>query len=153
MVVAFTGHRPNKVGGYIVPNPRYRWITFEMEQALLSLEPHFVISGMALGVDQWAAELAIKMHIPFIAAVPCKGQDLLWPRESQEKYKMLLSKATEIVYVSHDPYKMEMMQKRNEWMVDHCNTLVAVWDGTPGGTGNCVKYAIEKGTHIVYIKP
>jgi uncharacterized phage-like protein YoqJ len=33
------------------------------------------------------------------------------------------------------------MQVRNEWMVDHCNDLLAVWDGSDGGTGNCVRYA------------
>jgi uncharacterized phage-like protein YoqJ len=34
-----------------------------------------------------------------------------------------------------------MLQKRNEWMVDHCDLLIAVWDGSEGGTANCVRYA------------
>jgi uncharacterized phage-like protein YoqJ len=33
------------------------------------------------------------------------------------------------------------MQIRNEWMVDRCDKLIAVWDGSKGGTGNCVDYA------------
>lgn len=38
-------------------------------------------------------------------------------------------------------YAPEKMQRRNEWMVDHCTEVVALWDGTPGGTANCLRYA------------
>jgi uncharacterized phage-like protein YoqJ len=33
------------------------------------------------------------------------------------------------------------MHARNAWMVDQCEALLAVWDGTPGGTSGCVNYA------------
>ncbi|WP_206759019.1 hypothetical protein [Anabaena azotica] len=39
--------------------------------------------------------------------------------------------------------------KRNEWMVDQCHRLVALHDGSTGGTGNCVNYAKSKKVHIV----
>lgn len=40
-------------------------------------------------------------------------------------------------------------------MVDHCNHLIAIWDGTPGGTFNCLKYAVAKLTqpYITIINP
>lgn len=38
-------------------------------------------------------------------------------------------------------------------MVDRCDRLIAVWDGSNGGTGNCVKYAKEVGKPIVVINP
>lgn len=31
------------------------------------------------------------------------------------------------------------MQKRNEYMVDLADKVVAVWDGSKGGTDNCEK--------------
>jgi uncharacterized phage-like protein YoqJ len=45
------------------------------------------------------------------------------------------------------------MQDRNIWMVDHCDALIAVWDGTSGGTANCVRYAQKVGKPIVFIDP
>jgi uncharacterized phage-like protein YoqJ len=43
--------------------------------------------------------------------------------------------------VSPGGFTSYAMQIRNEWMVDHCDLLVALWDGSPGGTGNCIRYA------------
>ena len=36
------------------------------------------------------------------------------------------------------------MQKRNEFMVDNSDLVVAVWNGTSGGTANCLAYMILK---------
>jgi uncharacterized phage-like protein YoqJ len=36
------------------------------------------------------------------------------------------------------------MQIRNEWMVDNAHIVLALWDGSSGGTGNCIKYANRK---------
>ncbi len=45
------------------------------------------------------------------------------------------------------------MQKRNEWMVDNCDMLVAVWDGTDGGTYNCIDYAKRMKKPRILIDP
>jgi uncharacterized phage-like protein YoqJ len=153
MIVAFTGHRPNKLGGYKIPNPTYNEIRFRIERKLIGLQPDKIISGMALGVDQWAAELAFALEIPFIAAIPFHGQESAWPTSSQETYKTLLKEAHEIVIVSEGGYSAHKMQIRNEGMVDHCDKLIAVWDGTPGGTANCVSYAKNKGKEIIRVNP
>jgi uncharacterized phage-like protein YoqJ len=55
--------------------------------------------------------------------------------------------------VTDAPYRAELMQIRNEWMVDRCDLLIAVWNGTPGGTANCVAYAKKEGCPIDYIDP
>lgn len=153
MIVAFTGHRPDKLGGYKLPNPTYIHVCKEIESNLKKLNPEKVISGMALGVDQWAAYIAYKLKIPFIAAVPFEGQEKAWPIKSQVTYNTLLSKASEKVIVCDGGYSSSKMQIRNEWMVDHCDILIAVWDGTPGGTANCVKYAQSVNKEIIFIDP
>lgn len=153
MIVAFTGHRPDKLGGYKLPNPTYLHVYKEIESNLKKLNPEKVISGMALGVDQWAAYIAYKLKIPFIAAVPFEGQEKAWPIKSQVTYNTLLSKASEKVIVCDGGYSSSKMQIRNEWMVDHCDILIAVWDGTPGGTANCVKYAQSVNKEIIFIDP
>ena len=45
------------------------------------------------------------------------------------------------------------MQKRNEYMVDLADRVIAVWDGSKGGTANCVKYAEKVGKEIIRIEP
>ncbi len=156
MIVAFTGHRPDKLGGYDLPNPTYISVCQKIEAALKELKPEKVISGMALGIDQWAAHIATKLGIPFIAAVPFIGQDGKWPTQSRKIYKILLAKASETVVVSEGAYSAAKLQIRNEWMVYQLgqdDKLIAVWDGTKGGTGNCVAYAESKKKTIYRIVP
>lgn len=38
-------------------------------------------------------------------------------------------------------YSPAKMQVRNMWMVEYSDAVLALWDGTTGGTGNCVEYA------------
>jgi len=45
------------------------------------------------------------------------------------------------------------MQARNTWQTDKADKLLAVFDGSSGGTGNCVKYAKSKGKTIILIDP
>jgi len=148
MIVAGTGHRPDKLGGYTQDN--FERLVTIAEKGLRGLKATKVISGMALGWDQALAQAAINLSIPFIAAIPFTNQDKFWNEASQAYNKLLLSKAIEIVNVSGmDDYKVEYMQKRNEWMVDNCDVLLSMFDGSSGGTKNCVDYAIKKDKRMV----
>jgi uncharacterized phage-like protein YoqJ len=153
MFVAATGHRPNKLGGYDFFNPQRVWIRNRIWEELTKLKPTACISGMALGIDQDFAWTAMWMGIPVLAAVPFAGQESQWPASSQEFYKELLVRCYHIEVVCQGGYAAWKMQKRNEWMVDHCQVLLAVWDGSSGGTGNCVGYANRVGRQMVRIDP
>jgi len=152
MIVSITGHRPDKLGGYKIPNPIYNSVIAGLDAAFEKLKPDFVITGMALGVDQWAAELCIKKKIKFIAAIPFNGQESVWPLHAQTKYSDILSKAHGAYVISPGAYSSQKMHARNEWMVDSSDVLAAVWDGTPGGTGSCVEYAKTKGRKIHWVQ-
>src|ERR1700723_3872457 len=104
MIIAMTGHRPEKLGGYILPNPIYIKVCREIERILLELKPTKVLSGMALGSDMWFAHIAYKLKIPFDAIVPCDGQELIWPAASQKTYNSLIKFASEVVVVSPGKY-------------------------------------------------
>lgn len=157
MKICFTGHRPNKLPnpktGYDTTNPTYTFLRRETEKWLLELKPDETISGMALGFDWIGAEVSIKLGIPFIAAVPFIGQESIWPEHSKKQYRELLAKAKEVVIVSEGSYSVEKMQVRNCWMVDHSDDVIACFDGTKGGTKNCVDYATKKGKRIYCIDP
>lgn len=68
-------------------------------------------------------------------------------------YRDTLKQADEVTYVSKETYTEGCMQKRNEYMVDQADYVYAVWNGTSGGTGNCVKYAKEQGVFIYIEDP
>jgi uncharacterized phage-like protein YoqJ len=108
---------------------------------------------MALGIDQDFARVCIEMRIPFIAAIPFVGQESNWPFESQQRYQEILSYAYCVYVVSGGGYAAWKMQTRNEWMVDNCDILIAVWDGSSGGTRNCINYANKVCRTIHRIEP
>lgn len=154
MKIAVTGHRPNKLGNeYSMDGPVSNRLSSSLADFVLSQKPEMLISGMALGVDMLFAKVAIEHNIPFTAAVPFIGQEQRWPQSSRDVYDRILSRASEVVVVCPGGYSAFKMQKRNEWMVDHCDLLVAVWDGSAGGTANCVKFAQSRGKEIFRINP
>jgi uncharacterized phage-like protein YoqJ len=153
VIVAVTGHRPDKIGGYNFYASKRVWIRDQLMAKLWQLKPVSAISGMALGVDQDFAYTCVWAGIPFLAAIPFVGQEAIWPEESRQLYNELLSRAYEKVVVSPGGYSAKKMQVRNAWMVNHCDVLIAVWDGSQGGTGNCVAYAQSVGRPIERINP
>jgi uncharacterized phage-like protein YoqJ len=155
MIISFTGHRNDKLGGWILPNPTYINVCKQTAKILRELNPDKCISGMALGYDQWGANICIKLGIPFIAAVPFEEQDKIWPEKSKRIYNTILEKAESIIIISEGGYHPSKMQIRNEWLVDQCDKLLACFDGSPGGTANCVKYAklVKKSEDIIFINP
>lgn len=151
VVLAMTGHRPDKLGGYHTPNPIYEAVVQGIYESFLDLRPNYVITGMALGVDQWAAELCVAMEIPFIAAVPFEGQEGKWPPRSKAKYHWLLTQAYQVYTICPGGYSPQKMQIRNEWMIRSCTNVLAVWNGTSGGTHNCLSYAFQTKKPVSFV--
>ena len=147
MIISGTGHRPDKLGGY--SDIAFNKLVKIAEEYLSENRPDKVISGMALGWDQALAQAAINLKIPFVAAIPFKNQECKWPNKSQTKYKTILAAASECVIVCEGEYAAWKMQVRNKYMVDNSDLVVAMFDGTTGGTANCVNYAISKNKQIV----
>lgn len=146
MIIAATGHRPEKLGGYTW---QVRAKLMQVATEYLAFQPRVseVISGMALGWDMAVAHAALNLGLPFVAAVPFPGQERRWPAETQAYYRKLLDRAAQVVTVS-PAYSDIAFQERNEWMVDYSHRIVALYDGSPGGTRNCVVYARAKGRTI-----
>jgi uncharacterized phage-like protein YoqJ len=151
MIIAGTGHRPDDLyGGYTDEGLQYLiWIA---ESALMRYKlihkQHVdrIIAGGALGWDTALACAAIKGGYPLSIYVPFVGQEKMWPEKSQNIYNKTLELADEVKIVCEGGYAAWKMQKRNEAMVNDCDRVLALWAGTPGGTGNCVNYAnkVEK---------
>ena len=154
----FTGHRPGKL-----PDSwgcRYDQLRRALREAILSAQKNgfdTFLSGMALGVDTWAAEevLALKaagVPVRLIAARPCPGQDSRWTQADRVRYRRNLAQA-DAVYTACDIYTPYCMGARNLWMVEHARRLIAVFDGTPGGTAHTIRLAEEHRLEIVCLSP
>jgi len=154
---AFTGHRPDKFPfGYDFNHPlcieirdRLRTaIEYEIKNGI----KHF-ISGMAMGVDLWAAEEVLKLkqeypHITLEAAIPCPAQSRKWPKKFQKIYSEILNLCDKKTIIS-TVYTPWVMQARNRYMVDKSSVLIAVYNGTSGGTQNTLLYAMSQNLRIV----
>ena len=137
-----------------------RWIRLKelFKRLLVENNCTEAITGMALGVDTIFALAVLELKdsgydIKLHCAIPCRNHSSKWINESVELYKKILARADVVKIVSDEDYKPWLMQKRNEYMVDISDKVIAVWDGTSGGTGNCVKYAEKINKEIIKINP
>ncbi|MGM7720592.1 SLOG family protein [Metabacillus sp. Hm71] len=160
--LCFTGNRPNKLYGYDPKSEGNQKLLWKLRDEIINhIQIHNTdtfITGMALGIDMWAARIVLKLKetypgIKLIAAVPCKNQTNKWPENSQKEWKSIIDKCDKVHYVSEEAYTSWCMQIRNEWMVENSKYVIAVWDGTKGGTANCVNHAHKQNKHITIIKP
>lgn len=153
-ILAATGHRPAKLGGYTT-EATDKLFNFAVD-CLLS-EPYplsgKVITGMALGWDTAIAEAALAYNVELICAIPFIGQESRWQQSQQRHYDEILSQAAEVIVITSGGFSPEAMQLRNKWMVDHCDRLLSLWDGSAGGTANCNKYAKKVGRETVQLWP
>lgn len=138
-IIAWTGHRPDKLGSYKFDF--LRPLIDLCEEIIVEQKPSWGFSGMALGFDQMAAQAMCNQGLPWTAVVPFKGQELKWQKASQKYYNQLLEQANDVVYISPGGFTNHAMLKRNKWMVDNANHLNSLWDGSSGGTSHCNEYA------------
>ncbi|MCA1021478.1 SLOG family protein [Halobacillus litoralis] len=158
----FSGHRPNKLYGYDpYSKGNKRLLNVLRKEIVRHIEEEDVstfITGMALGIDQWAARIVLALqrkypHVRLVAALPCRKQYSKWNEQSKKEWQWIIDRCAEVNHVSTEAYTPWCMQKRNEWMVNNSKSIIAVHDGTKGGTKNCIDYAKEQGKTIRVINP
>lgn len=149
----FTGHRPEKL-----KRPE-REVKEELEKNIVAaIEAGYItfISGMARGIDIFAAEIVLKARkanpaLHLICAIPYPNFEKKWPEDWQTRYRVILKAADLIKYISAS-YNSSCFQKRNVWMIDHSAKVIAVFNGTPGGTKNTLIYAENNNIEITVIE-
>ena len=165
---AITGHRP----------ARFKWKYKENHTGCKRLKKrirdqiaalyeqgvrHFWVGG-ALGVDMWSGEIILRLkeqpeygEIQLHIALPFEGHDAEWDERSQSRMAFLIRHSVETVIVG-DPSQPAVVnyRRRNEYMVDHADCLLAVYDNdrsVRSGTGMTVNYARRKKKSFVFIHP
>ncbi len=158
----FTGHRPQSLPfGFNENDARCAALKKALREQIIHLiekenVTHF-ISGMAIGIDMYAAEivLGLKASYPGItleSAIPCENQAEKWTEEQRDRYFDIAAKCDKETLIQHH-YTADCMHKRNHYMVDQADFIIAVWDGRPSGTGKTVQYAQRQGKPVTIINP
>ena len=159
LTCCFTGHRPQKLG-FAENSEQGIALKNKISSEILGLVSergvrHF-ITGMAQGVDTYAAETVLKLRdafpdITLECAVPCRTQSLHWSGENRRRYEDIVSRADK-VSILQNTYDRGCMERRNRYMADNSDIVLAVWNGSTGGTANTVKYAEKHGKETIIIR-
>ena len=161
---AFTGHRPqNLPWGFDEELPGCVFFKNQLrEQILLQAEKgvrHF-LSGLALGVDTYAAEAVIELRkifpITLEGVLPFKGQEGKWNVRDKERYYAILEHC-DVKTVMCESYNNAAYFVRNRYLVDNSRVLIAglgsisISVSSGSGTAWTVRYAREKGKEVVFV--
>ena len=151
-VCCFTGHRPEKLE--LSQNQVREMLETAVRQAVCDGFTTY-ISGMAKGTDLIAAEIVLQLRstdprLKLVCAMPFEGFGQHWQDGWTERMQRVLAEADSVAYVSKS-YFPAVFQKRNQWMVDHSERVIAVFNGERGGTKNTLDYAKKKGVPCIVI--
>ena len=159
---AFTGHRPGTLPwGDNESHPDCVALKTRLDEAVWDAYAagyrHF-ICGMARGADFYFCESVLRLRdqhrsVRLEAAVPFPGQSDRWSAADRERYRELL-RACDIETLIQQSYTPTCMHRRNQYMVDHANCIIAVYNGAPKGSGTLgtLNYAINQGLKIVLLE-
>lgn len=111
--------------------------------------------GLAEGVDIWAAEIVLDIkdehpNITLEAVIPCENQTASWNVKSKERRDKIMAMFDNVT-VLQKSYTSDCMMRRNKYMVDSNDYVIAVWNEQPSGTANTIRYAIRKNKPVYYV--
>ena len=148
----FAGHRPEILNH--TEEAVIQWLSQEIDNAVKKGFTTF-ITGMAMGVDLWAAEIVIRKkqtndRLRLIAAAPYPTFPAKWNDEWKQRYSAVWHAADYQLTVSSG-YSSDAFRKRCEWMVDRCGLVIACHNGSGGSTGEMLVYAQSIGVSTVIL--
>ena len=157
----FTGHRPEKLP-WGKNEEDLRCILLKakirdaIEVAYAEGKRHF-ICGMARGCDFYFAEAVLALReekgdVTLEAAIPCAVQSASWSAPQRARWEQLVD-ACDVKNVLQETYTPDCMHRRNRYMVEHSSLVIAVYDGSDGGTRRTLEYAIREKVPFVDIDP
>ena len=156
-ICCVTGNRPQKFlwkYGKGFKHKKYLAGMARQIEELIESGYTYFISGGALGVDQDFAEAALRakqVHagIELEIAVPCRNQAARWSEAERRRYLSILERADRVEILS-DHYTRFCMLKRNEYIVDKSDLVLAYWNGEKsGGTWHTINYAKQKNKSLI----
>nr|WP_202485069.1 hypothetical protein [Streptomyces sp. SID8359] len=115
-----------------------------------------VLSSLAVGADQLFADLALARGAKLTAVIPSGDYEACFDTAADlARYRLLKSRAAQEIRLDFPHSTDEAYYAAGAYIADHCDLLLAVWDGHParglGGTGDIVDYARALGRPVTVI--
>ena len=157
-VCAITGHRPSRFKfKYSEDYALCKKIKANMLEVFRKLHDEKEVRR-----DMWAAEQILRLKeqpgyedIELVVALPFVGHDAKWDQRSKRRMEFILQHCSKKEVIGNEDCR-ESYVKRNCYMVDQANYLVAVYDdgrNLRSGTMQCVRYAQKNHVPVVLIHP
>ncbi len=160
-ICSFTGHRVQKLTWLSDFNSPPSQVLRDLIKSKILQKINdgydYFISGMALGVDMMCADIVLELKndynsIKLECAIPCENQTQFWPEEQRQKYFEILNRA-DYINILNKHYSRNCNHIRNQYMVSKSNCLVAIWNGSNGGTKNTIILANKYNIPVEIINP
>ncbi|NLA35120.1 MAG: DUF1273 family protein [Actinobacteria bacterium] len=145
--VAVFGHRPPQLGGYDEDNPIAVAVRRRLGEVIDGLnrvhDDLTIATGLGLGAEQLAAEVAAELGVPYVAVLAFPDPDRVWPRPSRERFARLLdgARATSTRTPKAPDTKQaagKAVGDRDRWLAAHADAAIVVWDGQDRNLGQLV---------------
>ena len=172
LAVGITGHRPPVFYGDNSPRERARLGTVlrtlqhsgaavvEAHKALFE-DTEFIsrlVTPLAEGADQIAAEVAVSMGYRINAVLPLPAEDYRadFSPDGAARFDAMLGEAETVIEFPRQSGGREISYElAGRATVAHCDVLIALWDGEPargsGGTAEIVALALRQGVPVIHI--
>ncbi len=110
------------------------------------------ISSLAMGADQLFAQEVLARGGELRVVVPFPEYEGQFTGVARARYRRLFKAAADAVVLPRSGADEECYLAAGQYIVDHSECLVAIWDGRParglGGTADVVAYARRRGIPI-----
>ncbi|WP_167035830.1 hypothetical protein, partial [Streptomyces liangshanensis] len=141
--IGITGHQGLPAGA--VP-----YVTQKIRGILTQTAPPLLGYGcLAEGADQLFAHELLAAGGDLHVVIPSEGYEGTFSNTDKNTYFALLDKAAEVTRLRFDSPSEEAYDAAGKWVANHCEILIAVWDGEParglGGTADAVAHARKLG--------
>lgn len=172
MIIAFTGHaniekacgKTLKSDGEVYDDEAYRITKEALKDALFNKanaqKGDTIISGMARGVDEIAADIAIERGLKLICAIPASVE---W-HKSRPKSRGIRAQAINYdgILAYENATVVEVKKKyqgkqyifvnfaRNQYMIDRADKLIAFKRYDSTGTDDCINRAKKASVEVIY---
>lgn len=148
--VCFSGHRPEKLPQDAERRMLKSLLYEEIRTAIRDGADTFY-SGMAQGVDLWAAEAVLLLRkeypVRLIAVRPYATHGNELKGSARYRYNMVLNGADETIVLA-ERYHRGCYAQRNSYMVSHSRRLIAVVFNMRSGTGQTIRMAERMGLEV-----
>ncbi len=159
---AFTGHRPKSFSfGYDESSAEFEELKIKIRNTITQVcnaGCRTFYCGMAEGADLWCGEIVLEIKDKFdppleiCTVAPFLMQASGMTEKNKIRYRKIMDHAKKRFLVSRG-FTNKCYQKRNYFMVDSCDALIAVYNEneSKSGTGQTIRYAKKKNKKIFFI--